>query len=58
VFGLIANLRTMTKLVIAFSSILIAGLIVNLLSLTSSNTQQTQPAGRNILIRFFALSTT
>ena len=39
-FGLIANLRTMTKLVIAFSSILIAGLIVNLLSLTSSNTQQ------------------
>lgn len=34
-----ANLRAMTKLVIAFASILIVGLVINLISIISSNTQ-------------------
>jgi len=40
VLNFFANLKTMTKLVIAFASILIAGLVVNVISLTSSNTQK------------------
>ncbi|MFN7023963.1 MAG: methyl-accepting chemotaxis protein [Pseudorhizobium sp.] len=39
VLGLFTNLRMMTKLVIAFSSILIVGLVVNLISINSSFTQ-------------------
>jgi len=39
-FALIANLRTMTKLVISFSLVLLVGLVVNLVSMTSSRTQQ------------------
>jgi methyl-accepting chemotaxis protein len=38
--GLFANLKTMTKLVIAFASILTVGLVVNLMSLGSSKTQE------------------
>ncbi len=40
VFAFIANLQTMTKLVISFSLILLVGLAVNLISVRSSNTQQ------------------
>jgi len=40
VLGLIANLRTMTKLVITFSVILLVGVTVNLISISSSTTQQ------------------
>ncbi|MGV3551152.1 methyl-accepting chemotaxis protein [Rhizobium sp.] len=38
-FSLFANLRTMTKLVVAFATILAVGLMVNIISLTSSHTQ-------------------
>ncbi|WP_211181429.1 CHASE3 domain-containing protein, partial [Pseudorhizobium endolithicum] len=38
--GLVANLRTMTKLVIAFGLVVFVGIAVNLLSLSSSRTQQ------------------
>ncbi|WP_156034906.1 CHASE3 domain-containing protein, partial [Pseudorhizobium marinum] len=38
--GLIANLRTMTKLVITFSVILLVGIAVNLISVNSSTHQQ------------------
>ncbi len=38
--GLIANLRTMTKLVITFSVILLVGVAVNLISVSSSTSQQ------------------
>nr|WP_259663983.1 methyl-accepting chemotaxis protein [Rhizobium bangladeshense] len=39
-FAFIANLRTMAKLVISFSLILLVGLAVNLISMGSSSTQQ------------------
>ena len=38
--GFFSNLKAMTKLVIAFATILIVGLVVNAISLTSSNTQK------------------
>jgi methyl-accepting chemotaxis protein len=44
VLGAFSNLRTMTKLVIAFISILIVGVVVNAVSLTSSSQQQSATA--------------
>jgi methyl-accepting chemotaxis protein len=40
VFAYIANLRTMAKLIVSFSLVLLVGLTVNLISVRSSATQQ------------------